>query len=228
MRPMAAAVASDEPQTAAKPEQAKTEEIASAPGMRRRTALAASKRPVVRPAWKATNPISRNIGTAESVQLATKENGVLDRMPMAGVQPSSQATPPKDTAISASATGTRRPAAASGPRRPRSRSHAHVGLLCLRVDDPDQYDQESQREAERQQEERRPGRYPHVLRHDEGAGGGACRALCQGHPGKRAVDEGGEHRDEPVRPGERRRARADGRSPRPAPCRRRARPRRAE
>jgi hypothetical protein len=49
MRPIEAAVASDEPQTAAKPEQAKIELIASAPGMRRKSALAASNSPPVRP-----------------------------------------------------------------------------------------------------------------------------------------------------------------------------------
>jgi hypothetical protein len=46
---MDAAVASGLPQTAAKPEQAKIELMASAPGMRRRSALAASNSPPVRP-----------------------------------------------------------------------------------------------------------------------------------------------------------------------------------
>ena len=73
MRPMAAAQARLEPHTAAKPEQAKIDEMASAPGILRSTAFAASNSPVVRPAWKATKPISRNIGTADSVQLATNE-----------------------------------------------------------------------------------------------------------------------------------------------------------
>ena len=51
MRPIAAAQASEEPETAAKPEQAKTAEIASPPGILRRTTLAASKSPVVSPEW---------------------------------------------------------------------------------------------------------------------------------------------------------------------------------
>ena len=41
MRPIAAAVASEEPQTAAKPEQAKIDEIAKAPGTRFNTDFAA-------------------------------------------------------------------------------------------------------------------------------------------------------------------------------------------
>ncbi len=47
MRPIDAAVASEEPQTAANPEQARIEEMASAPGTRRRSALAATKSPPV-------------------------------------------------------------------------------------------------------------------------------------------------------------------------------------
>ncbi len=69
---MAAAVAIDDPERAAKPEQAKIDEIASPPGNRARNTLAASNSPAVSPVWNATKPISRNIGTALIVQEATK------------------------------------------------------------------------------------------------------------------------------------------------------------
>ena len=72
MRPMAAAVASEEPERAAKPEQAKMDEIARPPGNRARNTFAASNNPAVRPVWNATKPIKRNMGTALIVQLATK------------------------------------------------------------------------------------------------------------------------------------------------------------
>ena len=59
--------------TEAKAEQAKIDEIANPPGRRARNTLAASNNPPVMPVWKATKPISKNIGTALIVQLATKE-----------------------------------------------------------------------------------------------------------------------------------------------------------
>jgi hypothetical protein len=104
---MAAAVARDEPHTAAKPEQAKIDEIANAPGIRLKIAFAASNKPPVNPAWNDMKPIKRNIGTAESVQLETKESGVVERIPIAGVKPNNIEIPRKGTVIKASATGTR-------------------------------------------------------------------------------------------------------------------------
>ena len=73
IRPMAAAVATEEPDTLAKAEQAKIDEIARPPGSRASSTLAAAKSPPVMPVWNATKPMSRNIGTADIVQLATKE-----------------------------------------------------------------------------------------------------------------------------------------------------------
>ncbi len=51
IRPIAAAQARDEPDTAAKPEQAKMDEIANPPGSLRSASLAASNSPPVIPEW---------------------------------------------------------------------------------------------------------------------------------------------------------------------------------
>jgi hypothetical protein len=64
--------------------------------------------------------MSRNIGTALMVQLATKLYGVLATIPSAGRKPRSQAMPPKDTAIRASATGTRSTSSASRTPTPQN------------------------------------------------------------------------------------------------------------
>src|SRR5262249_12893731 len=76
MRAIAAAAATDEPQAAAKPAQAKLVAMARPPGNPPNHARAARNSDVEMPELLAIEPISRNIGIAVRSQLAENTKGV--------------------------------------------------------------------------------------------------------------------------------------------------------
>lgn len=107
MRDIADAVATDEPEAAAKRALATTLAQARLPGTREKSFLDARNKPFVKPVSEATNPIKRNIGTAEKLQLVANSNGSREIEPIAALMLVSIAIPVKDTAMRASPMGIR-------------------------------------------------------------------------------------------------------------------------
>ena len=107
MRPMAAAVATDEPDAAAKPAQARLVATASPPGNAPNHSRAALNSAVEMPELWAIEPIKRNIGMAVRVQLAPNSKGVSLMMPKPTEIPRKFAMPSTPMAPSATPMGRR-------------------------------------------------------------------------------------------------------------------------